>query len=115
MSIVSAVVLCTLVGAVGAIILVAASKFMAVEEDPRIEEVGPPAAHPTRASSVQNAARRSRRACPSISATSAAGSLPTPPSPPSSARNAAIPLTMATSFDQTKKKREEVCERCPHK
>ena len=39
MSIVSAVVLCTLVGAVGAIILVAASKFMAVEEDPRIEEV----------------------------------------------------------------------------
>ena len=36
MSIVSAVVLCTLVGAVGAIILVAASKFMAVEEDPRI-------------------------------------------------------------------------------
>ncbi len=39
MSIVSAVILCTLVGAVGAIILVAASKFMAVEEDPRIEEV----------------------------------------------------------------------------
>ena len=39
MSIVSAVVLCTLVGAVGAIILVAAAKFMAVEEDPRIEEV----------------------------------------------------------------------------
>ena len=39
MSIVSAVVLCTIVGAVGAIILVAASKFMAVEEDPRIEEV----------------------------------------------------------------------------
>ena len=34
MSNVSAVVLCTLVGAVGAIILVAASKFMAVEEDP---------------------------------------------------------------------------------
>ena len=39
MSIVSAVVLCTLVGAVGAIVLVAAAKFMAVEEDPRIEEV----------------------------------------------------------------------------
>lgn len=39
MSIVSAVVLCTVVGAVGAIILVAAAKFMAVEEDPRIEQV----------------------------------------------------------------------------
>ena len=39
MNIVSAVILCTIVGAVGAIILVAASKFMAVEEDPRIEEV----------------------------------------------------------------------------
>jgi Na+-translocating ferredoxin:NAD+ oxidoreductase RNF subunit RnfB len=38
-SIVLAVVLCTLVGAAGAIILVAASKFMAVEEDPRIEQV----------------------------------------------------------------------------
>ena len=37
MSIVSAVVLCTLVGAVVGIILVAASKFMAVDEDPRIE------------------------------------------------------------------------------
>ena len=39
MNIVSAVILCTIVGAVGAIILVAAAKFMAVEEDPRIEEV----------------------------------------------------------------------------
>ena len=39
MNIVSAVILCTIVGAVGAIVLVAASKFMAVEEDPRIEEV----------------------------------------------------------------------------
>ena len=39
MNIVLAVVLCTVVGAVGAIILVAASKFMAVEEDPRIEQV----------------------------------------------------------------------------
>ncbi len=39
MSIVLAVVLCTVVGAVGAIVLVAASKFMAVEEDPRIEQV----------------------------------------------------------------------------
>ena len=39
MNIVLAVVLCTIVGAVGAIILVAASKFMAVEEDPRIEQV----------------------------------------------------------------------------
>ena len=39
MSIVLAVVLCTVVGALGAIILVAASKFMAVEEDPRIEQV----------------------------------------------------------------------------
>ena len=38
-NIVSAIVLCTIVGAVGAIILVAAAKFMAVEEDPRIEEV----------------------------------------------------------------------------
>ena len=38
MNIVSAVILCTIVGAVGAIVLVAASKFMAVEEDPRIEE-----------------------------------------------------------------------------
>ena len=37
MSIVLAVVLCTVVGALGAVILVAASKFMAVEEDPRIE------------------------------------------------------------------------------
>ena len=36
MNIVSAVILCTIVGAVGAIVLVAASKFMAVEEDPRI-------------------------------------------------------------------------------
>ena len=35
MSIVLAVVLCTVVGALGAVILVAASKFMAVEEDPR--------------------------------------------------------------------------------
>ncbi len=39
MSIVLAVVLCTVVGALGAVILVAASKFMAVEEDPRIEQV----------------------------------------------------------------------------
>ena len=39
MNIASAVILCTIVGAVGAIILVAAAKFMAVEEDPRIEEV----------------------------------------------------------------------------
>ena len=39
MNIVSAVILCTIVGAVGAIVLVAAAKFMAVEEDPRIEEV----------------------------------------------------------------------------
>ena len=39
MSIVLAVVLCTVVGALGAGILVAASKFMAGEEDPRIEEV----------------------------------------------------------------------------
>ena len=39
MSIVSAVILCTVVGAIGAIVLVAAAKFMAVEEDPRIEEV----------------------------------------------------------------------------
>ncbi len=39
MNIVSAVILCTIVGAVGRIILVLASKFMAVEEDPRIEEV----------------------------------------------------------------------------
>ena len=39
MSIVSAAILCTVVGAVGAVILVAAAKFMAVEEDPRIEEV----------------------------------------------------------------------------
>ena len=39
MNIVSAVILCTIVGAIGAIILVAAAKFMAVEEDPRIEEV----------------------------------------------------------------------------
>ena len=38
MNIVSAVILCTIVGAVGAIVLVAASKFMAVEEDPRIED-----------------------------------------------------------------------------
>ena len=37
MNIASAVILCTIVGAVGAIILVAAAKFMAVEEDPRIE------------------------------------------------------------------------------
>lgn len=33
MNIASAVILCTIVGAVGAIILVAAAKFMAVEED----------------------------------------------------------------------------------
>ena len=39
MNIASAVILCTIVGAIGAIILVAAAKFMAVEEDPRIEEV----------------------------------------------------------------------------
>ena len=39
MSIVLAVVLCTVVGALGAVILVAASKFMAVEEDPRIEQI----------------------------------------------------------------------------
>lgn len=39
MNIASAVILCTIVGAVGAIVLVAAAKFMAVEEDPRIEEV----------------------------------------------------------------------------
>ena len=39
MSIVLAVVLCTVVGALGAVILVAAAKFMAVEEDPRIEQV----------------------------------------------------------------------------
>lgn len=39
MSIFSAVILCTIVGAIGAVILVAAAKFMAVEEDPRIEQV----------------------------------------------------------------------------
>ena len=39
MDIVLAVVLVTLVGAVGAVILVVAAKFMAVEEDPRIEQV----------------------------------------------------------------------------
>ena len=39
MSIVAAVILCTVVGTVGAIVLVAAAKFMAVEEDPRIEQV----------------------------------------------------------------------------
>jgi electron transport complex protein RnfB len=39
MGIISAVVLVTLVGAVGAVILVVAAKFMAVEEDPRIAEV----------------------------------------------------------------------------
>jgi Na+-translocating ferredoxin:NAD+ oxidoreductase RNF subunit RnfB len=38
-SIVLAVVLCTLVGVAGAVILVMAAKFMAVEEDPRIEQV----------------------------------------------------------------------------
>ena len=39
MNIVSAVILCTIVGAIGAVVLVLAAKFMAVEEDPRIEEV----------------------------------------------------------------------------
>ncbi len=39
MNIASAVILCTIVGAIGAIVLVLAAKFMAVEEDPRIEEV----------------------------------------------------------------------------
>ena len=39
MNIVLAVILCTVVGLVGAVILVAAAKFMAVEEDPRIEQV----------------------------------------------------------------------------
>lgn len=39
MSIASAVLLVTLLGAVGAVILVIAAKFMAVEEDPRIAEV----------------------------------------------------------------------------
>lgn len=39
MNIASAVLLVTLLGAVGAVILVVAAKFMAVEEDPRIAEV----------------------------------------------------------------------------
>ena len=39
MNIALAVILCTVIGAVGAAILVAAAKFMAVEEDPRIAEV----------------------------------------------------------------------------
>ena len=39
MNIVSAFILCTTVGAVGATVLVSASKVMAVAEDPRIEEV----------------------------------------------------------------------------
>ena len=39
MNIVSAVILCTIVGAIGAVVLVLAAKFMAVEEDPGIEEV----------------------------------------------------------------------------
>ena len=33
MNIVSAVILCTIVGAIGAVVLVLAAKFMAVEED----------------------------------------------------------------------------------
>ena len=39
MSIALAVILCTVLGALGATILVVAAKFMAVEEDPRIAEV----------------------------------------------------------------------------
>lgn len=39
MEIVSAVILCTVVGAIGAAVLVAAAKFMAVEEDPRIGQI----------------------------------------------------------------------------
>ncbi len=77
MNIVSAVILCTIVGAVGAIVLVAASKFMAVEEDPRIEEVTTALPAQTAAAAATQAVRTTPRlwswtACPATSAHPAA-------------------------------------------
>lgn len=83
MNIVSAVILCTIVGAVGAIVLVAAAKFMAVEEDPRIEEVSACLPAQTAAAAATPAVPTTPRllfwtACPATSAHPAAPRLPLP-------------------------------------